>query len=139
MKNAMKEAFDFLSEHPDVAFATVENEKPKIRVFQIMRQEGTTLWFATSPHKKVYRQLQINPDIELLAMAGNVSVRVTGEVYFDVPDSLCRKIYETNPVLPSLYEKYSDLTYFRLSIRALDYYDLTPNPPILKHEEYGTE
>lgn len=135
----MKEAFDFLSEHPDVAFATVENEKPKIRVFQIMRQEGTTLWFATSPHKKVYRQLQINPDIELLAMAGNVSVRVTGEVYFDVPDSLCRKIYETNPVLPSLYEKYSDLTYFRLSIRALDYYDLTPNPPILKHEEYGTE
>jgi hypothetical protein len=139
MKNAMKEAFDFLSEHPDVAFATVENEKPKIRVFQIMRQEGTTLWFATSPHKKVYRQLQINPDIELLAMAGNVSVRVTGEVYFDVPDSLCRKIYETNPVLPRLYEKYSDLTYFRLSIRALDYYDLTPNPPILKHEEYGTE
>lgn len=135
----MKEAFDFLSEHPDVAFATVENEKPKIRVFQIMRQEGTTLWFATSPHKKVYRQLQINPDIELLAMAGNVSVRVTGEVYFDVPDSLCRKIYETNPVLPRLYEKYSDLTYFRLSIRTLDYYDLTPNPPILKHEEYGTE
>ena len=135
----MKEAFDFLSEHPDVAFATVENEKPKIRVFQIMRQEGTTLWFATSPHKKVYRQLQINPDSELLAMAGNVSVRVTGEVYFDVPDSLCRKIYETNPVLPRLYEKYSDLTYFRLSIRALDYYDLTPNPPILKHEEYGTE
>lgn len=135
----MKEAFDFLSEHPDVAFATVENEKPKIRVFQIMRQEGTTLWFATSPHKKVYRQLQINPDIELLAMAGNVSVRVTGEVYFDVPDSLCRKIYETNPVLPRLYEKYSDLTYFRLSIRALDYYDLTPTPPILKHEEYGTE
>lgn len=135
----MKESFDFLSEHPDVAFATVENEKPKIRVFQIMRQEGTTLWFATSPHKKVYRQLQINPDIELLAMAGNVSVRVTGEVYFDVPDSLCRKIYETNPVLPRLYEKYSDLTYFRLSIRALDYYDLTPNPPILKHEEYGTE
>lgn len=135
----MKEAFDFLNEHPDVAFATVENEKPKIRVFQIMRQEGTTLWFATSPHKEVYRQLQINQNIELLAMAGNVSVRVTGKVYFDVPDYLCKEIYETNPVLPCLYEKYSDLAYFRLSIRALDYYDLTPNPPILKHKEYGTE
>lgn len=133
----MKDAFDFLSEHPDVAFATVENGKPKIRVFQIMRQEGTTLWFATSPHKEVYRQLQINPNIELLAMAGNVSVRVTGEVCFDVPDSLCREIYEMNPVLPRLYEKYSDLAYFRLSIRALDYYDLTPTPPVLKHIEYG--
>lgn len=137
MKNAMKEAFDFLSEHPDVSFATVENGKPKIRVFQIMRQEGTTLWFATSPHKKVYRQLQIHPDIELLAMAGNVSVRVTGEVCFDVPDSLCREIYETNPVLPRLYERYSDLVYFRLPIQELDYFDLTPTPPILKHIEYG--
>lgn len=133
----MKEAFDFLSEHPDVAFATVENEKPKIRVFQIMRQEGTTLWFATSPHKEVYRQLQINQNIELLAMAGNVSVRVTGEVYFDVPDYLCKEIYETNPVLPRLYKRYSDLVYFRLPIQELDYFDLTPTPPILKHIEYG--
>ena len=133
----MKEAFDFLSEHPDVAFATVENGKPKIRVFQIMRQEGTTLWFATSPHKEAYRQLRINPNIELLAMAGNVSVRITGEAYFDVPDSLCKEIYETNPVLPRLYERYSDLVYFRLPVQELDYFDLTPTPPTLKHIEYG--
>lgn len=133
----MKEAFDFLNEHPDVAFATVENGKPKIRVFQIMRQEGTALWFATSPHKEVYRQLRTNPNIELLAMNGNVSVRVTGEVYFDVPDSLCREIYETNPVLPRLYERYSDLVYFRLPVQELDYFDLTPAPPIFKHIEYG--
>lgn len=135
----MKEAFDFLNEHPEVAFATVENGKPKIRVFQIMRREGTTLWFATSPHKEVYQQLQKNPNVELLAMTGNISVRITGKVYFDVPDTLCNEIYEANPVLPRLYKSYSDLVYFRLPIRALDYYDLTPNPPILKHEEYGTE
>ena len=70
-------------------------------------------------------------------MAGNVSVRVTGEVCFDVPDSLCREIYEMNPVLPRLYERYSDLVYFRLPIQELDYFDLTPTPPILKHIEYG--
>lgn len=135
----MKEAFDFLKEHPDVAFATVENGKPKIRVFQIMRQEGTTLWFATSPHKEVYQQLRTNPNIKLLAMNGNISVRVMGEVYFDVPASLCREIYETNPVLSRLYESFSDLAYFRLPIRALDYYDLIPNPPILRHKKYGKE
>ena len=56
----MEKAFEFLSSHKDVAFATVEKEKdkPKIRVFQIMKQEGHTLYFATSPHKEVYRQLQ---------------------------------------------------------------------------------
>lgn len=32
----MEKAFDFLSRHRDVAFATVEADRPKIRVFQIM-------------------------------------------------------------------------------------------------------
>ena len=39
----MEKVFDFLSKHKDVAFATVEQNKPKIRVFQIMKQEGMVL------------------------------------------------------------------------------------------------
>ena len=39
----MEKAFDFLSTHKDVAFATVEQDKPQIRVFQIMKQEGHPL------------------------------------------------------------------------------------------------
>ena len=50
----MEKAFEFLNSHKDVAFATVEQDKPKIRVFQIMKQEGHNLYFATSPHKEVY-------------------------------------------------------------------------------------
>ena len=88
----MEKVFDFLSKHKDVAFATVEQNKPKIRVFQIMKQEGHTLYFATSPHKEVYRQLQENPNIELLAMDGNISVRVTGRAMFDVPDGKSKVI-----------------------------------------------
>ena len=96
----MEKAFDFLSGHKDVAFATVEQDKPKIRVFQIMRQEGHTLYFATSPRKEVYRQLRENPHVELLAMDGDISVRLTGHAVFDVPDALAREIYADNPVLP---------------------------------------
>ena len=107
----MEKAFDFLSSHKDVAFATVEQNKPKIRVFQIMKQEGHTLYFATSPHKEVYRQLQENSNIELLAMDNNISVRVTGCAVFDVPDEVAREIYENNPVLPRLYKQYTDLAY----------------------------
>lgn len=71
----MEKTFDFLNEHKDVAFATAEQNKPKIRVFQIMKRDGHTLYFATSPHKEVYRQLRENPNIELLAMDRNISVR----------------------------------------------------------------
>ncbi len=135
----MEKVFDFLSKHKDVAFATVEQNKPKIRVFQIMKQEGRTLYFATSPHKEVYRQLQENPNIELLAMDGNISVRVTGRAMFDVPDGLAREIYADNPVLPRLYKRYTDLVYFRLPVTRLDYYDLTPTPPTFEHYEYESE
>ena len=133
----MEKAFDFLSRHKDVAFATVEADRPKIRVFRIMKQEGHVLYFATSPRKEVYRQLQENPHVELLAMEGNISVRVTGRVVFDVPDEVAREIYVDNPVLPRLYADYSDIVYFRLEVCQVDYYDLTPAPPILEHDVYG--
>lgn len=132
----MEKAFDFFSRHKDVAFATVGHGKPKIRVFQIMKQDGHDLYFATSPHKEVYRQLQDNPNIELLAMDGNISVRATGRAIFDVPDEVAREIYADNPVLPRLYRQYTDLAYFRLTVAMTDYYDLTPTPPVLEHHEY---
>lgn len=92
----MRKALEFLATHKDVAMATVEGNKPKIRVFQIMKQEGDTLYFATAARKAVYRQLQENPAIELLAMEGNISVRITGKAVFDVSDPVQKEIYETN-------------------------------------------
>lgn len=132
----MEKAFDFLNEHKDVAFATTEQNKPKIRVFQIMKRDGHTLYFATSPHKEVYRQLRENPNIELLAMDRNISVRLTGRAVFDVPDEVAREIYANNPVLPRLYRQYSDLAYFRVTVNKMDYYDLSLTPPAVEHHEY---
>lgn len=134
----MKLALDFLRTHKDVAFATVGIDgKPKLRVFQIMKIERTNLYFATSPHKEVYRQLQTDPAIEILAMAGDISVRIAGNACFDVMEETAREIYESNPVLPRLYARYTDLAYFRLPIAKLDYYDLSTNPPMLESHTYA--
>lgn len=137
----MQTALDFLNENREVAFATSEGNVPKIRIFQIMRQEATTLYFATSPQKEVYRQLMVNPQVELLAMADRVSVRCAGRVCFDVDDERRRWIYDNNPVLPRLYSSYDKLVYFSLPIAEMDYYDLRPTPPILRHFDLiaGTE
>lgn len=133
----MEKAFEFLKKNKEVAFATVEDGKPKIRVFQIMKQDGHTLYFVTAPRKEVYGQLQKNPNIEILAMRSNVSVRIAGQVVFDVDDKTAQEIYAANPVLPRLYKAYTDLVYFRLPIATLDYYDLTPTPPLQEHYDYG--
>jgi uncharacterized pyridoxamine 5'-phosphate oxidase family protein len=77
--------------------------------------------------------LQENPAVEILSRSGNISVRVSGDAVFDIPDDICKEIYETNPVLPRLYPDYKSLAYFRIEIDRLDYYDLTPTPPILRH------
>ena len=135
----MEKAFKFLQQQKDVAFATVEGGRPRIRVFQIMGMEGRTLYFATAPGKAVFRQLQVNPHVEILAMQGNLSVRAAGRVCFDMPDDMARRLYAANPVLPRLYRRYTDLAYFRLPVAWLDYYDLTPDPPILEHEAYEPE
>lgn len=135
----MQRTLDFLKLHKEVAFATVgEGNLPKIRVFQIMKQEGTTLYFATSPKKAVYQELQVNPNIELLASANKVSVRCTGMADFNVDDDTKRWIYEHNDVLPRLYEHYDQLAYFSMHISEMDYYDLNPTPPVMKHYDLIT-
>lgn len=133
IKTDMEEVFSFLATHKDVAFATVEGNKPKVRVFQIMKTDHDSLYFATSARKEVYRQLQQNPFVELLAMEGNLSVRIMGEARFDVPDDVQQEIYRSNEILQRLYSDYAAMVYFRLAIREADYYDLTPTPPLLKH------
>ena len=129
----MQTALDFLKEHNEIAFATCEGNLPKLRIFQIMKQEGTMLYFATSPEKAVYRELTANPNVEVLAYADKVSVRCVGVVSFEVPDDIQQWIYDNNEVLPRLYTSYDKLAYFSLNIAEMDYFDLRPTPPVMKH------
>lgn len=129
----MQQALKFLCDHKEIALATCEGNLPKLRLFQIMKQDGTHLYFATSPEKAVYRQLQVNPNVEILATDGRVSVRCEGMISFEVDEETQRWIYEHNPVLPRLYTSYDKLAYFVLPIAAMDYFDLNPTPPVFRH------
>ena len=73
-------AIQFLKDHKEIALATCEGNLPKLRIFQIMKQEGHVLYFATSDQKAVYRELRQNPNVEILAYADNISVRCSGMV-----------------------------------------------------------
>lgn len=134
----LQKALQFLKEHNEIVFATCEGNLPKIRVFQIMKQEGAMLYFATSAEKKVYSELRTNPNVELLAYADKVSVRCVGVVNFQVPTDIQQWIYGHNEVLPRLYTSYDKLAYFSLNIAEMDYFDLRPTPPLFKHFDLMT-
>ncbi len=129
----MERALQFLHNHKDVALATSEGNIPKLRIFQIMKQEGNVLYFATSEQKAVWRELRKNPNVELIAYEGNISVRCSGLVNFNVEDDTKRWIYEHNDVLQRLYSSYDQMVYFCLPIAEMDYYDLQPTPPEFLH------
>ena len=95
----MQKALDFLRYHNEVAFATSDGHLPKIRIFQIMKQEGNVLYFSTSTEKAVWKELIKNPNVEVLAYADNISVRCSGMVNFDVEDNVKRWIYAYTPYL----------------------------------------
>ena len=134
----IQKAIDFLREHPDGVLATIADNRPQTRVFQVMKVEGTTLFFATAPQKAVWQQLQANPAIEFLVLHEGISVRCSGTALFDVDDDIKRWIYNHNPVLPRLYSSYDKLVYFRLPIAHLEYFDLRPTPPISLHIDLAT-
>ena len=129
----LQQALQFLQDHNEIAFATCEGNLPKIRIFQIMKQEGNVLYFSTSSKKAIWQEMMKNPNVELLAYADHISVRCSGMVNFDVEDGVQRWIYDNNPVLSRLYSSYDQLVYFCLPIAELDYYDLSPTPPVFKH------
>ena len=133
VNEAMERALQFLRNHKDVALATSEGDIPKLRIFQVMKQEGNVLYFATSEAKAVWRELRKNPNVELIAYEGNISVRCSGMVNFNVEEETKRWIYEHNDVLRRLYTSYDQMAYFCLPIAEMDYYDLQPTPPVLLH------
>lgn len=129
----MKEAFDFLRTHWDVALATIgQDNRPKLRAFQIMRIEDNDIYFATTRDKDVYTQLMSNPYMEILAMDGTVSVRVAGIAEFNIPDKVGEAIYYENTILQGLYEDHRALVYFSMKIQEIDYYDMATNPPYME-------
>ena len=133
VSETMERALQFLRNHKDVALATSEGDIPKLRIFQVMKQEGNVLYFATSEAKAVWRELRKNPNVELIAYEGNISVRCSGMVNFNVEEETKRWIYEHNDVLQRLYASYDQMVYFCLPIAEMDYYDLQPTPPVLLH------
>jgi uncharacterized pyridoxamine 5'-phosphate oxidase family protein len=133
VSETMDRALQFLRNYKDVALATSEDNIPKLRIFQVMKQEGNVLYFATSEKKAVWRELRKNPNVELIAYEGNVSVRCSGLVNFNVEEETKRWIYEHNDVLRRLYTSYDQMAYFCLPIAEMDYYDLQPTPPVLLH------
>lgn len=61
-----EQLLNIFKKNKEVAFATSVDDKPHVRIFQIMKLDGNSIYFATSPKKEVYAQLRKNPHVAIL-------------------------------------------------------------------------
>lgn len=91
--------------HTPVAFATVENDGPKVRFFSFKMYQADRIYFITSKQKQVYQQLSRNPKVEICSLPNDRQewVRLTGEVQFEQNLELNQKAFELLPLLEKAY------------------------------------
>lgn len=75
----MKKIMNFLKENSTVYFATVEYNKPRVRPFGFVMDYEWKLYFGIGKHKTSYKQLLVNPNIEISTASKDVKwIRIKG-------------------------------------------------------------
>ena len=103
----MNEIIDFLAKCQTFYMSTIdENGQPKVRPFGFVMEWNGKPAFSTGSFKKVYNQLQNNPNIELCGYLSDSMqwMRVSGMVKFTDDLAAKRKILEVMPFLKELYK-----------------------------------
>ena len=129
----MKTIFKFLAKQTRIVISFTDNNMPQIRVLQLVKLDNQTFYFATSVKDRIYKQLKKSPQVEILAIQGNTTVKIIGSVTFDVSESMKQEIFHTNPIIQHLYRGIEDLNFFKINIKNAAYYDLNTIPPTLIH------
>lgn len=81
----MNEVVKFLEENPVQYLATIGKDgKAKCRPFMFCFEQGGKLWFCTNSTKDVYKDIQINPNIEISVSSPSYEwIRLNGKAIFE--------------------------------------------------------
>ncbi len=105
----------FANEHPLCSVATVDGDQPHVRSFGMWFADSSGFYFSTSKMKDVYRQLSMNPKVELsffappvtqerdsAAMDIGIEMRATGTAEFIDDPALRDRLFTDRPFLRPL-------------------------------------
>ncbi len=129
----MDEVFRILKDNRVGGFATVDEKgNPQVRAFQVMLIENDMVYFCTGAGKKVYKQMQANPNVAFCVTSPDyVSVRLNGRVRFFEDKGLKERILDENPGVKAIYKSADNpaLATFYLESGTAEVFDLSGLPP----------
>lgn len=142
MDQTTRKALRLLREVKSVAFATVNDGKPAVRIADVMLVDGGGLYFITARGKPYYRQLHENQKLAICGMDRNyVSVRVVGDIKICEDRNIVDKIFDHNPMMNDLYpgEKKDILEAFHMYRGKGEIFDLSIESPKRRRFAFGGE
>ena len=104
MSNATK-VNEFLDKAKLFYFLTTDGNKPKGRPFGFHLLDGDKLYFGCGTFKNVFKQLTVNPKVEVLAVNGGEFLRYDGTAKIVKDEALLEKVRAAMPQIMELYDK----------------------------------
>lgn len=102
-ENIIKRIAEILEKAKVFQFLTVDGNKPKGRPFSFFMLHEGKLIFGTGTHKECFRQIQANPNVEILALGGGEFVRYDGEVEYTDDPAVKERAFTEFSYMKNLY------------------------------------
>ena len=125
----MRQVYEFIKQAGTYFLATVEGGQPRVRPFGTVNIFDGKLYIQTAKAKKVSKQIQANPKVELCCMKGGEWLRVSGELVRDDRKEAKADMLEHYPDLKKMYSADDDNTevlYFKNATAT--FYSFTDAP-----------
>ncbi len=103
MSNQLK-VIKFLAEARIFYVLTIDGEQPKGRPFSYFTVYDDKIFFSTGTHKNIFKQIQENPHVEILAWHGNKIMRYDGIAKIVEDDELTKAVRSASPTIANEYD-----------------------------------
>ena len=103
--NSIEKVNEFLAQAGTFYLTTTDGEKPKCRPIGFHMVNGDKLYFGVGEFKEVYKQMQINPNVEICAAVGKEFLRYYGKAVFESDYFIAEKVLANAPGLQKVYNE----------------------------------
>ena len=84
--------------------ATVNGDKPKVRPLGFHLLFEDKIYFGVGTHKEVYKQMEVNPNVEIAAWEGEHFLRYYGTADLTKNEAVIEKAFELMPEIAEAYK-----------------------------------
>ncbi len=129
----MKEVYEFLKECGVYYLATIDGDKPRVRPFGTAEIFENKLYIQTGKKKDVYKQIEMNNNVEICAFKDGKWIRIEGKLIPDDRVEAKKDMLDKHPELRGMYSELDDNTivlYFESGIATIS--SFTEAPKVIK-------